>query len=469
MTTKTFLFYDIETSGLNKAFDQVLEFAAIRTDAALNPIETHECLVQVSRDTLPDPHAVLVHHLTPQACANGQVESDAIRFIHRLMNQPGTISLGYNTLGFDDEFLRFSFFRHLLTPYTHQYAQGCGRADLYPMVLMYYLFRPNQLKWPRTEQGVSMKLEALNSENQLASGRAHTALADVEATLALAQKLYQDQAMWSYLLGYFDKQTALKRLSDLPQVEGFSKGQVGVCVEGALGALNQFHAPVLILGMHQVYRNQCVMLRLDRKRLSTLDYTDLNEIQACMLRKKISESIVAPLNRFESYWDDERRQLIQDNLKWCAQAIAPIQSIAEYCTGLTYPNVPDCDASAALYQVDFPDQALILQYHEFWKYSFSEASVLISGFPEHARQCAERLLWRRPEALETGWSSPTLNQYLAGLKGHASNERVDYTGRIARTAQMVRTQIQTCYDQSSKEQQRLLDQLSDWLKVTWAV
>ena len=74
MTTKTFLFYDIETSGLNKAFDQVLEFAAIRTDAALNPIETHECLVQVSRDTLPDPHAVLVHHLTPQACANGQVE-----------------------------------------------------------------------------------------------------------------------------------------------------------------------------------------------------------------------------------------------------------------------------------------------------------------------------------------------------------------------------------------------------------
>ncbi len=29
--TSSYLFYDIETTGLNKAFDQVLEFAAIRT------------------------------------------------------------------------------------------------------------------------------------------------------------------------------------------------------------------------------------------------------------------------------------------------------------------------------------------------------------------------------------------------------------------------------------------------------
>ena len=28
----TFVFYDLETSGLNKAFDQVLQYAAIRVD-----------------------------------------------------------------------------------------------------------------------------------------------------------------------------------------------------------------------------------------------------------------------------------------------------------------------------------------------------------------------------------------------------------------------------------------------------
>ena len=35
----TFLFYDIETTGLSRAFDQILEFAAIRTDLDLNEIE----------------------------------------------------------------------------------------------------------------------------------------------------------------------------------------------------------------------------------------------------------------------------------------------------------------------------------------------------------------------------------------------------------------------------------------------
>jgi len=39
---KTYLFYDTETTGLNKSFDQVLQFAAIRTDLDLNEIERHE-------------------------------------------------------------------------------------------------------------------------------------------------------------------------------------------------------------------------------------------------------------------------------------------------------------------------------------------------------------------------------------------------------------------------------------------
>ena len=40
--TATYLFYDLETTGLNPCFDQVLQFAAIRTDLSLNEIERHE-------------------------------------------------------------------------------------------------------------------------------------------------------------------------------------------------------------------------------------------------------------------------------------------------------------------------------------------------------------------------------------------------------------------------------------------
>ena len=55
--TASYLFYDIETTGLNKAFDQVLQFAAIRTDPELNEIERHDIKVNLRPDVIPSPLA----------------------------------------------------------------------------------------------------------------------------------------------------------------------------------------------------------------------------------------------------------------------------------------------------------------------------------------------------------------------------------------------------------------------------
>jgi Exonuclease I len=164
---KTYLFYDIETSGLNKCFDQVLQFAAIRTDLNLQELGRYEFFIKLNPDVIPTPTAVLVHQLTLDQMQSGLVEYEAIKAIHRLFNTPGTISVGYNSLGFDDEFLRFSFYRNLLTPYTHQYANDCGRLDIYPLVVMYYLFKPEVVAWPTINGAISLKLEHLNAQNKL--------------------------------------------------------------------------------------------------------------------------------------------------------------------------------------------------------------------------------------------------------------------------------------------------------------
>ena len=37
-----FIFYDLETSGLNKMFDQIFQFAAVLTDSNLNIIDEFE-------------------------------------------------------------------------------------------------------------------------------------------------------------------------------------------------------------------------------------------------------------------------------------------------------------------------------------------------------------------------------------------------------------------------------------------
>ena len=45
---------------------------------------------------------------------DGVVEYEAFNQIHDIMNQSKTINIGYNSLNFDDKFLRFGFYRNLL-------------------------------------------------------------------------------------------------------------------------------------------------------------------------------------------------------------------------------------------------------------------------------------------------------------------------------------------------------------------
>src|SRR6185312_11976262 len=104
---KTYLFYDLETSGLNKCFDQVLQFAAIRTTLDLKEIERYQLSIKLNPDVIPSPSALITHRIPIKDLLKGSCEFEAIAQIHSWMNTPGTISLGYNTLNFDDEFLRF--------------------------------------------------------------------------------------------------------------------------------------------------------------------------------------------------------------------------------------------------------------------------------------------------------------------------------------------------------------------------
>ena len=56
---KSYLFYDLETTGLSKPFDQVLQFAAIRTDMDLKEKERHTLQVRLRPDVVPSPFALI--------------------------------------------------------------------------------------------------------------------------------------------------------------------------------------------------------------------------------------------------------------------------------------------------------------------------------------------------------------------------------------------------------------------------
>ena len=249
---QTFLFYDIETSGLNPAFDQVLTFACIRTDLSLNEVGREEIVIRLRDDIVPSPGAFLTHRLDAQILESGMSEYHAALKIHSLLNTPQTISIGYNSLGFDDEFLRFLFYRNLLDPYTHQFANGCRRMDMLPVTLIYYLFCNHALSWPVLEGGSpTMKLEYLTLQNEFkTSGRAHEAMSDVESVVGLAKAFSKHGKIWSYVQSFFDKNTDLERINSLgtSKLSRTWRMDLALMVSVSFGAECNYMAPVVYAG-----------------------------------------------------------------------------------------------------------------------------------------------------------------------------------------------------------------------------
>ena len=187
-----YFFYDFETSGVDPRRDRPMQVAGLRTDAAFNPIGKpfmHYC--RLADDVLPHPEACLITGLTPQRlAADGIVESELCRLLHAELAHPNTCTIGYNSIRFDDEVTRFSFFRNFLDPYAWAWQNGNSRWDLIDATRTFYTFRPEGIEWPLDEDGrPSFRLEALTQANRLAHRHAHDALSDVTATVDLARLL----------------------------------------------------------------------------------------------------------------------------------------------------------------------------------------------------------------------------------------------------------------------------------------
>ncbi|MHA7880753.1 MAG: exodeoxyribonuclease I [Saccharospirillum sp.] len=192
----SFLWYDYETWGTSPRSDRIAQFAAVRTDAELNPIgEPIDIQCKPAIDTLIHPEACLITGLTPQGCEqDGLTEWQFADRVFQAMSEAGTCTSGYNTLRFDDEFTRYLLYRNLHDPYSREWRNGNSRWDLLDVVRLTHALRPEGIEWPTNDQGVpSFRLEHLTAANGLEHNSAHDALSDVYATIALARLIKQKQ------------------------------------------------------------------------------------------------------------------------------------------------------------------------------------------------------------------------------------------------------------------------------------
>lgn len=256
----SFLFYDLETFGQDPRRTRVAQFAAIRTDGDLNPIgEPSSFYVRPADDLLPSPLATLVTGITPQhALAEGISEAEAFARINDLMSVPGTCTLGYNTLRFDDEFIRHGLFRNFHDPYEREWRNGNSRWDLLDMLRLMRALRPEGITWPTRDDGAtSFKLEHLALANGVRQGDAHEALSDVHATIGMARLFKQHQPrLWDYALRLRDK----RFVAGLLDVAAL---QPVLHISMRYPASRLCAAPILPLAMHPYISNRVIVFDLE--------------------------------------------------------------------------------------------------------------------------------------------------------------------------------------------------------------
>ena len=209
---QTFFFYDLETSGLDPRQDRIMQFAGIRTTLDLEPVgEPYNILVKLNDDTLPSPDALMVTGITPQETqADGYTEAEFAQLLIDEIFTEDTITVGFNNIRFDDEFIRALFWRTFRDPYEWAWRDGRSRWDILDVVRMTRALRPEGLEWPVVDGKATNRLELLTKLNGIDHLKAHDALSDVEALIAVTKLIKGAQSqLYEHLLTYRDKKKVM--------------------------------------------------------------------------------------------------------------------------------------------------------------------------------------------------------------------------------------------------------------------
>src|SRR5664280_158276 len=220
-TIMSYIFYDTETTGKVTAFDQILQFAAIRTDAALNVVDKFDVRCRLLPYIVPSPGALLVTGTTVADITTCPLSHfEMMRLVHakmHLWSQGGSIFVGWNSMKFDETLLRQAYYQTLLPVYQTN-TNGNGRADMMRMAQVVFACAPNVLAVPVTAEGKrAFKLGLMAAANNVGLNNAHDALADAAAALGIARLVKQRvPALWDALMANARKSGPLRLLQSEP-------------------------------------------------------------------------------------------------------------------------------------------------------------------------------------------------------------------------------------------------------------
>ena len=205
----TYYFYDLETTGFSASSDRIMQFCGKRFNQDLESVAAPEdYYVKISPDIVPKPAAILYHKIMPMTVEQeGLTEVELLEELFDKVFLPETVFCGYNSINFDDNFIRHLLYRNFYDPFAWHRDNGCDSWDIFQVAAFTRDLRPgNLINWPTRGKYSSptVSLTALKEVNDLVktdSTGFGKAKYDVEATVAILRLIKKDQPqLFNYLI-----------------------------------------------------------------------------------------------------------------------------------------------------------------------------------------------------------------------------------------------------------------------------
>jgi exodeoxyribonuclease-1 len=208
-----FVFYDFETSSSNKHWGQIIQIGAILTNDNLEELDRYEARCRLSPSIIPEAMALIVNKSSPKMLKGANLSHyEMIRQFVEILKRWGKATyIGYNSIDFDEEFLRNTLFQTLEYPYLTS-TNGNNRGDLLNLARAANLYYPNTLKNSISDKGNAVyKLDQMAPLNGIEHSDAHSAIGDVIATLGIAKIITKKApSVWKASLCTTNKDETLK-------------------------------------------------------------------------------------------------------------------------------------------------------------------------------------------------------------------------------------------------------------------
>jgi exodeoxyribonuclease I len=397
-----FVFYDTETTGLRPAFDQIIQFAAIRTDDKLNPVERLEVKSRLMPHVLPSPEALCITGVgIDELCSTARPS-----FLEMMCSIYGTFLgwspstfVGFNSARFDEAFLHHGFYQTLHPAYLTS-NHGNARGDALRLARAVHALRPDVLTAGAASNGdPSFRLQDICAANGFRPAVSHEAMADVEAVVWLC-RLIAERAddIWSYFSRFayrVSAQTFLREEAEAVILVDPRPDDAGIRV-------------LTWLGSSEVDRNLefCVDLSADVMALRQLDPPSLlaamTQLDGPVRRIRINRSpMMLPLYELENLqgFGSENQYLQQvSDLREDADFVARLLSAARAAVP-DYPQSPHLESQLYGRFATREDEQVMAAFHSA-EWAARPEIIRQFGDERFLRLGHRQIFFERPDLLD---------------------------------------------------------------------